>query len=122
PIKNMARTATQTTDFHGSEIRAGDQLLLLYPSANRDEDHFYDAFRFDITRTPNDHVAFGFGPHFCLGSSLARIELRVMFEQLLERLPDLRLGEPAEPRYRPARLVGVYESMRVEFTPTAPVG
>ena len=86
PIKNMARTATRTTDFHGTEIREGDQLLLLYPSANRDENHFDDPFRFDITRTPNDHVAFGFGPHFCLGSSLARIEARVMFEQLLERL------------------------------------
>ena len=122
PIKNMARTATHTTDFHGSEIREGDQLLLLYPSANRDENHFDDPFRFDITRTPNDHVAFGFGPHFCLGSSLARIELRVMFEQLLERLPDLHLVEAAEPSYRPASFVSGYESMRVAFSPAAPVG
>jgi cholest-4-en-3-one 26-monooxygenase len=121
PIKNMARTATSTTDFHGSEIRDGDKLLLLYPSANRDESHFDDPFRFDIERAPNDHVAFGFGPHFCLGSSLARLELRVMFEQLLERLPDLHLVEPAEPAYRPANFVSGYETMRVAFTPTAPL-
>jgi cytochrome P450 family 142 subfamily A polypeptide 1 len=122
PIKNMARTATRTTDFHGSKIKEGDQLLLLYPSANRDESHFDDPFRFDITRTPNDHVAFGFGPHFCLGSSLARIELRVMFDRLLERLPDLRLVEATEPAYRPANFVSGYESMRVAVTPTAPLG
>jgi cytochrome P450 family 142 subfamily A polypeptide 1 len=121
PIKNMARTATRTTDFHGAEIRDGDKLLLLYPSANRDEDHFADPFRFDIERAPNDHVAFGFGPHFCLGSSLARIELRVMFEQLLERLPDLHLVDPEEPAHRPANFVSGYEGMRVAFTPTAPV-
>ncbi len=122
PIKNMARTATRTTDFHGSEIREGDQLLLLYPSANRDENHFDAPFRFDVARAPNDHVAFGFGPHFCLGSSLARIELRIMFEQLLDRLPDLRLADAAEPGYRPASFVSGYESMRVAFTPIAPLG
>jgi cytochrome P450 family 142 subfamily A polypeptide 1 len=117
----MSRTATRTTDFHGEKISEGDKLLLLYPSANRDEDHFEDPFRFDIARSPNDHVAFGFGPHFCLGSSLARIELRVMFEQLLERLPDLHLIDPDEPAYRPANFVSGYETMRVAFTPTAPL-
>ncbi len=121
PIKNMARTATRTVDFHGTEINEGDQLLLLYPSANRDERHFDDPFRFDVARTPNDHVAFGFGPHFCLGSSLARIEARIMFEQLLERLPDLHLVDGTEPGYRPASFVSGYESMRVAFTPTAPL-
>ncbi len=64
---------------------------MLYPSANRDEGHFPDAATFDITRSPNDHVAFGFGPHFCLGAPLARLEIRVAFERLLERLPDLHL-------------------------------
>jgi cholest-4-en-3-one 26-monooxygenase len=120
PIKNMSRTATLTTDFHGMKIHEGEKLLLLYPSANRDEDHFDDPFRFDITRAPNDHVAFGFGPHFCLGSSLARLELRVMFEQLLERLPDLRLVDPEEPAHRPANFVSGYEGMRVAFTPSTP--
>ncbi|HEX4493017.1 MAG TPA: cytochrome P450 [Acidimicrobiia bacterium] len=122
PIKNMARTATRDVDFHGAQIHAGDKLVLLYPSANRDEDHFVDPFRFDITRNPNDHVAFGFGPHFCLGSSLARIELRVMFEQLLERLPDLHLVDDTEPAHRPANFVSGYESMRVAFTPAARSG
>ena len=121
PIKNMARSATRAVDFHGTQIAAGDQLLLLYPSANRDERHFDDPFRFDVARAPNDHVAFGFGPHFCLGSSLARIEARIMFEQLLERLPDLHLVDAEEPAYRPASFVSGYESMRVAFTPTAPL-
>jgi cytochrome P450 family 142 subfamily A polypeptide 1 len=121
PIKNMARIATCSVDFHGTEIREGEQLLLLYPSANRDERHFDDPFRFDITRSPNDHVAFGFGPHFCLGSSLARLEARVMFERLLERLPDLHLVDPEEPTHRPASFVSGYETMRVAFTPTAPL-
>jgi cytochrome P450 family 142 subfamily A polypeptide 1 len=117
PIKNMARTVTRDVDFHGAQMHAGDKLLLLYPSANRDEEHFPDPFRFDITRSPNDHVAFGFGPHFCLGSSLARIELRVMFEQLLDRLPDLHLVDETEPAHRPANFVSGYEAMRVAFSP-----
>ena len=80
---------------------------------------FADPFRFDSTRTPNDHVAFGYGSHFCLGNSLARLELTVMFDRLLERLPDLELVEPTEPSYRPANFVSGYESMKVEFTPVS---
>ena len=91
PIKNMARTATVDTELAGQRISAGDTLLLLYPSANRDERVFADPFRFDIRRTPNDHVAFGFGAHFCLGASLARLELTVVLDRLLDRLPDLAL-------------------------------
>lgn len=119
PIKNMARTATQDVELHGKTIRSGQKLLLLYPSANRDEDHFADPDVFDIRRTPNDHVAFGFGSHFCLGASLARLELEVAFETLLDRLPDLRLAEEGEPANRPANFVSGYESMPVAFTPTA---
>ena len=122
PIKNMNRTATRDVEFGGQQIREGDNVLLLYPSANRDEAVFEDPFRFDVERTPNDHVAFGFGTHFCLGNSLARLELRVMFEQLLARLPDLDLVSPEEPAYRAANFVSGYESMPVRFTPTAPVG
>ena len=121
PIKNMCRTATRDVELNGQLIREGEELLLLYPSANRDEDVFEDPFRFDVERTPNDHVAFGFGTHFCLGNSLARLELRVMFEQLLSRLPDLELVTPDEPTYRPANFVSGYESMPVRFTPTAKV-
>ena len=119
PIKNMARTATKTVDFHGKEIQAGQKLLMLYPSANRDEDQFVDPHTFDIERAPNEHVAFGFGTHFCLGSSLARLELRALFTVLLDRLPDLHLVDAEEPAHRPANFVSGYEGMKVAFTPTA---
>jgi cytochrome P450 family 142 subfamily A polypeptide 1 len=122
PIKNMARTATRDVELQGKQIKAGDELLMLYPSANRDEAHFDDPQRFDIRRAPNDHVAFGFGPHFCLGAPLARLELRIAFEHLLERMPDLRLVEDTEPAHRPASFVSGYEKMRVGFGPSAPVG
>nr|WP_305853108.1 cytochrome P450 [Aquihabitans sp. G128] len=122
PIKNMCRTATRDVELNGQQIKEGDELLLLYPSANRDEEVFEDPFRFDVERTPNDHVAFGFGTHFCLGNSLARLELKVMFEQLLKRLPDLQLAAVDEPHFRPANFVSGYESMPVTFTPTAPIG
>ena len=120
PIKNMNRTATRDVEVGGQHISEGDKVLLLYPSGNRDEKVFEDPFRFDIGRTPNDHIAFGFGTHFCLGNALARLELRVMFEQLLDRLPDLALASPEEPAYRAANFVSGYETMPVTFTPTAP--
>jgi cytochrome P450 family 142 subfamily A polypeptide 1 len=113
PIKNMARTATRDLEFRGQRIAEGQKLLLLYPSANRDADHFADPFRFDIERSPNDHIAFGAGPHFCLGASLARLELRVFFSRLLDRFPDVRLVDPDEPPYRPANFISGYESLVV---------
>ncbi|HLX88184.1 MAG TPA: cytochrome P450 [Acidimicrobiales bacterium] len=122
PIKNMARVATADTVLAGSAITAGQKLLLLYPSANRDEAHFTDPDVFDIHRDPNDHLAFGFGSHFCLGNSLARLEITTMLGRLLDRLPDLHLAEPAEPPRRPANFVSGYESMPVTFTPSAPLG
>ena len=122
PIKNMARVATRDVEIGGQVVEEGQKVLLLYPSANRDETVFEEPFRFDIGRTPNEHVAFGFGTHFCLGNSLARLELRVMFEQLLARMPDMELADRAEPAYRAANFVSGYESMPVRFTPGAPVG
>ena len=122
PIKNMARTATRDVELHGETVRKGQKLLLLYPSANRDEAVFVDPETFDISRSPNEHVAFGFGSHFCLGNRLARMELQVMFSALLDRLPDLALADPGEPPKRPANFVSGYETMPVTFTPTAPVG
>jgi cytochrome P450 family 142 subfamily A polypeptide 1 len=122
PIKNMARTVVADMEFKGQSMEAGQKLLLLYPSANRDADVFDDPFRFDIERQPNDHVAFGFGTHFCLGNSLARVELRVMFEHLLRRLPDIELVETSEPDLRPANFISGFESMPVRFSPTTPVG
>jgi cytochrome P450 family 142 subfamily A polypeptide 1 len=122
PIKNMARQMTRDVEFHGKTLRRGEKLLLLYPSGNRDERVFGDPERFDITRTPNDHMAFGFGSHFCLGNRLARMELGVMFDRLLDRLPDLALVDASEPPKRAANFVSGYETMPVVFTPTAPVG
>jgi cytochrome P450 family 142 subfamily A polypeptide 1 len=116
----MARTVTQDTTLRGKELRAGQKLVLLYPSANRDERVFRDPFAFDIGRQPNEHVAFGFGSHYCLGNSLARVELRVMFEQVLARLPDIELVESTEPASRAANFISGYERMPVRFTPTAP--
>jgi cholest-4-en-3-one 26-monooxygenase len=97
PVMCLRRDVTVDTELHGHTLRAGDKLSIWYISANRDEAVFDNPFRFDITRQPNDHVAFGAGgPHFCLGASLARLELRVLFEELARRVPVLRpSGEPA---------------------------
>ena len=122
PIKNMARTATTDTVLGGKRIAAGEKLLLLYPSANRDEDQFPDPDTFDVHRRPNEHLAFGFGPHVCLGNSLARLEITTILDRLLDRLPDLALVAPDEPPRRAANFVSGYESMPVTFSPTAPVG
>jgi len=122
PIRNMNRTVTGDLEYAGKHLKQGDKVVLLYPSANRDESVFDDPFRFDITRSPNEHVAFGFGSHFCLGNSLARLELSCMFDRLLDRLPDIELVEDVEPRNRPANFVSGYESMPIRFTPTAKVG
>jgi cytochrome P450 family 142 subfamily A polypeptide 1 len=123
PIKNMARVATRDVELAGAKIRVGQEVLLLYPSANRDEAVFEHADTFDITRSPNPHLAFGFGAHFCLGNQLARLELRVMVERVLARLPDLRLAAErgALPR-RQANFISGLEEMPVAFTPSAPVG
>jgi cholest-4-en-3-one 26-monooxygenase len=118
PLLNMARTASEDHELHGVEINAGDELLLMYASANRDERVFDDPERFDVTRAHNLHVAFGFGTHFCLGASLARLEIRVMFEELLRRLPDMRLAAGPEPRIVPAAFSRAYDSVNVEFTPS----
>jgi cholest-4-en-3-one 26-monooxygenase len=120
PIRNMARVVTHDVEFRDQPLREGQKLLLLYPSANRDEAVFDDPFRFDITRTPNDHVAFGFGTHFCLGASLARLEITVMIERILARLPGLAVA--GDTPLRRANFISGFESMPVTFTPTAPVG
>jgi cytochrome P450 family 142 subfamily A polypeptide 1 len=123
PIKNMCRAATRDVELGGATIRAGQELILLYPSANRDESVFDEPEKFDITRTPNPHMAFGFGAHFCLGNQLARLELKVMFERLLARLPDLRLAvDRSELPRRQANFISGFDEMPIEFTPTAPLG
>jgi cytochrome P450 family 142 subfamily A polypeptide 1 len=119
PIKNMCRTIVSDIAWRGAELPAGDKVMLLYESANFDETHFDDPERFDVTRTPNDHLAFGTGTHFCLGASLARLELRVMLEQLLARLPDITLASDEPPQSRPATFISGLLSMPVQFTPSA---
>ncbi|MEM9132681.1 MAG: cytochrome P450 [Actinomycetota bacterium] len=95
PVRNMNRTATADTELGGQPILAGDRLLLLYLSGNRDETVFDRPEAFDIRRRPNAHIAFGANSrHFCLGAQLARLELRVLFEELLDRLPGIRLPDP----------------------------
>ena len=123
PIKNMCRTVTHDTDYMGQRLRAGQKCMLLYESANRDETKFPDPYRFDVQRHPNEHVAFGFGSHYCLGQALARLELSVMFEQVLSRLPDLDFASDPDglPRRR-ANFISGLESMPVRFTPSPPIG
>jgi cytochrome P450 family 142 subfamily A polypeptide 1 len=118
PIQNMNRTATRDTELRGQQIRAGDRLLLLYASGNRDAGEFPDPDRFDIARDPNRHVAFGgFGTHHCLGASLARLELQVLFEELLRRLPDIELATREKLPVRPGNFIVGLEAMPVRFTP-----
>lgn len=119
PVICFYRTATGDTELRGQRIRAGERVLLIYPSANRDEDAFEDAHRFQVDRHPNPHVAFGIGNHFCLGANLARLELRIMLEALLRRLPDLALAPGTRPSYTDSPFVRGVERMPVVFTPEA---
>ncbi|QNI08756.1 cytochrome P450 [Mycobacterium kubicae] len=122
PVKNMCRILTADTEFHGTALREGEKIMLLFESANFDESVFTDPERFDIQRNPNSHLAFGFGTHFCLGNQLARLELSLMTARVLQRLPDLRLAsEDASLPLRPANFVSGLESMPVVFTPTKPL-
>ncbi len=122
PIKNFNRTATRDVELHGETIGAGQNVLLLYPSANRDEAVFPDPETFDIRRRPNDHVAFGFGAHLCLGHRLARAEIITMVDRILDRLPDLRLAADDEPPLRVSNFIVGFETLPVTFTPSARVG
>ncbi|WP_437546396.1 cytochrome P450 [Sorangium sp. So ce367] len=95
PVYYFRRSAVRDIELHGQRIAAGDKVVLWYVSANRDEAVFSDPHKFDVGRTPNEHLSFGIGPHVCLGLVLARLEARVAFEELLRRLPDLELAGPA---------------------------
>jgi cytochrome P450 family 142 subfamily A polypeptide 1 len=119
PVKNMCRTLTADTTFHGTDLREGEKIMLMFESANFDEAVFGDPEEFRIDRNPNSHMAFGFGSHFCLGNQLARLELSMMTSRILQRLPDLRLAENASVPLRPANFVSGPEAMPVVFTPTA---
>ncbi|HET6817646.1 MAG TPA: cytochrome P450 [Mycobacteriales bacterium] len=115
PIHNMCRVAARDYELGGVTIRKGQQVVLLYGSANRDPAHFADPERFDVTRHPNDHLAFGVGTHFCLGAGLARMEIRVFFEELVRRVREMRLlSEPVE---MPNAFVFGLRSAHVRFIP-----
>ena len=121
PVKNMCRTLTADTEFHGTALSAGEKIMLMFESANFDESVFEDAHEFRIDRNPNSHLAFGFGTHFCLGNQLARLELKIMMSKVVTRLPDLRLADDGMLPLRPANFVSGLESMPVVFTPSAKV-
>ena len=98
PVLHFRRTATRDVELRGTQIRAGDKVVVWYASANFDERVFADPLRFDVGRSPNHHVSFGRGgPHFCLGAHLAKLEVKIMFEELLPRLASI---EPAGPPRR----------------------
>ncbi|MGH3597970.1 MAG: cytochrome P450 [Mycobacterium sp.] len=120
PVKNMCRTLTADAEFHGTTLREGEKMMLLFESANFDESVFDNPEQFNVRRDPNSHLAFGFGTHFCLGNQLARLELSLMTGRVLRRLPDLRLAADDRLPLRPANFVSGLESMPVVFTPSAP--
>ena len=117
PILNMRRTVTAEHELHGQLLRQGDEVLLMYAASNRDERVFERPDEFDVLRAHNHHVAFGFGPHRCLGANLALLELRVLFEELLRRLPDFRLLPGHEPEFVPGFFTRTYREIHIEFTP-----
>jgi cholest-4-en-3-one 26-monooxygenase len=114
PVMYFRRNVTKDTELRGEHLAAGDKVSIWYVSANRDEEVFDDPFRFDIERSPNDHVAFGGGgPHFCLGSSLARMEIHVLFQELARRVPTLTsLGQPDRLR---SNFIGGIKHLPVEL-------
>jgi cholest-4-en-3-one 26-monooxygenase len=116
PVMQFQRTAQRDTEIAGVPIAEGERVALYYVSANRDEAVFDDPMRFDVGRSPNEHITFGAGgPHFCLGNSLARLEIRTVFDVLLDRLPDIELDGP--PRKLRSNFLNGLKSMPVQFTP-----
>lgn len=115
PIHNMCRVAKEDAVVNGVTIPKGNQVVLMYSSGNRDESQFDDPEKFDVTRTPNNHIAFGFGTHFCLGASLARLEIRVFFEELLRRTRGWTMTSGTEPIFMPNAFVRGVESAHFEF-------
>ena len=115
PIYQFRRTAMRDVEMHGQMIRDGDKVVMWFAAANRDETVFEDPYRFDVTRSPNEHVTFGKGgPHFCLGAWLARLELRVMFEELLARVGDVELTGPV--RHVRSNFINGIKSMPVRVS------
>jgi cholest-4-en-3-one 26-monooxygenase len=117
PVISFSRTVTSDTELRGRTLRTGDVVLNVYPSANRDADIFDDPDAFHVDRSPNLHLAFGTGPHFCLGANLARTEIRILLEELFTRLPDIHVPEGADAERGANSLVTTIQHLPVEFTP-----
>jgi cholest-4-en-3-one 26-monooxygenase len=118
PVLHFRRTAMQDYELGGKQIKAGDKVVMWHISANRDEAVFDDPYRFDIERSPNDHIAFGGGgAHFCLGANLARMELNLIFSEILKRLPDMTSA--GETEYLRSNFIGGIKHMPVQYTPSA---
>ena len=122
PILNMRRTVTAAHELHGKTLNEGDQVLLMYASANRDPAAFDNPDDFDVRRDARHHLSFGFGTHFCLGASMARLQLKVMFEEMTRRLPDMSLEPFYEPQFRAGAFTRGLIGLNVEFTRSEPVG
>jgi cytochrome P450 len=113
PVIQFNRVATADSELHGQKIRAGDEMALFYPSANRDEDVFDQPFKFDLRRQPNYHLAFGIAEHFCLGANLARLELQMIFREIAARMDRIELAGPIA-RMR-SSFVGGIKHMRIRY-------
>jgi cytochrome P450 len=113
PAKHFMRNATRDTELHGIPIKAMDRLMCLYVSGNNDEEVFPEPRRFDITRRPNPHLSFSFGPHICLGLHIARFEMRVLFEELLPRIDSLELA--AAPTLKRGNFVTGFKTLPLRF-------
>lgn len=113
PVTHFFRTPVEVFSMHGQTIRKGEAMMMCYPSANRDEAVFEEPFRFDISRPPSKHLAFGYGPHVCLGQHLARMEMRIFFEELFSRIDTMELA--GEPRWVASNFVGGLKSLPVRF-------
>jgi len=117
PVISFSRTVTRDTELRGRQLAPGDVMLNVYPSANRDADVFDDPDAFHVDRSPNLHLAFGTGPHFCLGANLARTEIRILLEELFSRLPDIHVPDGAEAERGANALVTTIQHLPVQFTP-----
>jgi len=114
PVKHFQRVVTRDVEFHGRSLKEGDHVMLLYPSANRDEAVFENPDVFDVTRRPNKHLAFGFGPHMCIGQHVAKLEMRILFEELLPKITSVSLA--GKPKYVAANFLSGLKTQPITFT------
>ncbi len=116
PVLNFTRTVTEDHEYRGTKLKKGDRVLLMYPSANRDDRVFDRPDDLDLMRDPNPHLAFGIGPHFCLGANLARMEVKLVFQELLKRLPDIMIDDNAPFARGDSSLVLAIQHLPATFT------